>query len=336
MPSSLLLPAITDMEQLIFSIKSDEDFNQLAIDIFRYQYTNNEVYRDFVDLMGINPGDVQDVRNIPFLPISFFKTHEVKSFSEKEEAAFRSSGTSGASTSKHFVKSLDLYRKGAFEAFTCEFGAPADYAIMALLPGYLERADSSLVWMVKEFMDLGDPEHTGFYLNDFKQLSEQLVLNEAAGRKTLLIGVTHALLQFASEFPIELNNTIIMETGGMKGTGKELTRTEIHQTLKESFRVESVASEYGMTELLSQCYATQDGKFTTPPWVKMDVRQTTDPLSTESIGKAGRLNIIDLANLYSCSFIATDDLAKMNSNGTFELLGRIDHSDIRGCNLLAL
>lgn len=325
----------TDFQQL-FSIQNSNEFDSLAMEIFRFQYRANTVYGTYCNHLGKSPSNVTHLSEIPFLPIEFFKSKTVVSTHNKPEAIFESSGTTQNTTSKHFVSDLSLYERSFMQAFTLFYGPVEELCILALLPSYLERSGSSLVYMVNELVTRSQHPNSGFYLYNLKDLHQKMRAQEASGSKTLLIGVSFALLDLAEQFPTPLKYTTIMETGGMKGRRKELIRAELHDILKDAFEVPSIHSEYGMTELLSQAYSQGNGIFKTPPWMKILTRDTEDPLSLQSDGKTGGLNVIDLANLHSCSFIATQDLGKTYSNGTFEVLGRFDNSDIRGCNLLAL
>ena len=270
------------------------------------------------------------------MPISFFKTHKVTSTQKEPETIFTSSGTTQSTTSKHFVPDIELYEKSFLKAFELFYGMPKDFCILALLPSYLEREGSSLIYMVNSLIEKSGHPHSGFYLHNLEELHQKLKILESKGAKTLLIGVSFALLDLVEQFPSNLTNTTVMETGGMKGRRKELIREELHQILEKGLGVEHIHSEYGMTELLSQGYSKGNGIFETPPWMKIVTRDTEDPLSIQPNGKTGGVNVIDLANLYSCSFIATQDLGKTHPNGTFEVLGRFDDSDIRGCNLMVL
>lgn len=319
-----------------FNISS---FEEKALETFHFQYRANPVYRQFADLTGVNPALVKNLTKIPFLPISFFKSHEVVAGDFEPEIYFESSGTTQTGNSKHFVKSLAVYRRSFLAAFELFYGNPNEWCILALLPSYLERGHSSLVVMADELIRLSGHSSSGFYLDQFESLHQTLLTLEKQGQKTILIGVTFALLDFAAIFPMQLKHTIVMETGGMKGRKKEMTRTEVHAILKDHLGVTEVHSEYGMTELLSQAYAPGDGIFITPPWMKVLLRAEDDPfLLQDNMGRnldAGLINIIDLANRYSCSFIATDDLGLMHSDGRFEVIGRLDNSDIRGCSLMS-
>ena len=320
----------------IFNINNADDFEEVALDIFKFQYENNEVYRDFCIHLRKSPKNVSSSLEIPFLPISFFKTHRVVSTQKDSQTIFTSSGTTQSTTSKHFVPDVELYEKSFLKAFELFYGMPKDFCILALLPSYLEREGSSLIYMVNSLIEKSGHPHSGFYLHNLEELHQKLKILESKGTKTLLIGVSFALLDLVEQYPSTLTNTIVMETGGMKGRRKELIREELHQILKKGLGVEHIHSEYGMTELLSQGYSKGNGIFETPPWMKIVTRDTEDPLSIQPNGKTGGVNVIDLANLYSCSFIATQDLGKTHPNGTFEVLGRFDDSDIRGCNLMVL
>jgi hypothetical protein len=310
-------------------------FNKAAIDGFRFQYKTNEVYRRFCDALRFQANNVPDYTGIPFLPIGFFKTRQLMSTAFEPEVVFESSGTTQTIQSRHYIKSIALYEQAFFRGFELQYGNPDQYCILGLLPSYLERSHSSLVYMVKRLMDKSAHPANGFYLHEFENLATRLQELEAKQQPTLLFGVTFALLDFAEQFQISLNATNILETGGMKGRREELTREEVHIQLKKSFGLPSIHSEYGMTELLSQAYSTGDGIFRCPPWMKVLVRDEDDPLHISTKGK-GAINIIDLANIYSCCFIATDDVGEVFEDGSFRILGRMDNSDIRGCSLLAL
>ena len=297
------------------------------------------MYKKYVDSLRINPGNINTIETIPFLPISFFKTHEITTTTFEPEIIFESSGTTGQNTSRHLVKKISLYRKSFSKAFNLFYGNPKDWCILGLLPGYLERNNSSLVSMVHSLIGKSENNNSGFYLNNHERLYQTIVHNEIIEQPTLLIGVTFSLLDFAEKYSMKLQNTVVMETGGMKGRREEITREEVHQFLQNKLGVPVVHSEYGMTELLSQAYSKQEGLFHNPPWMKVLVREYNDPFAIISNTVAntpanGLLNIIDLANLYSCSFIATDDVGKVYKNGAFEVLGRRDVSDLRGCSLL--
>lgn len=318
----------------IFSLDKVTLFEKTVFEVFRFQYKNISVYHQFCNSINKTPLSVSSLNEIPFLPIDFFKTHRIISEKSETQAIFGSSGTTGTTPSFHHVKDLSIYENSFKNTFQLFYGAPQDYCILALLPSYLERNDSSLVYMVDKLMKLSKHPQNGFYKNDFHSLSNTLRTLENRQQKTLLIGVSFALLDFAQQYPMPLNNTIIMETGGMKGRQEEITREELHRILALAFQQKNIHSEYGMTELLSQAYSTGNGIFTPPPWMKILIRETYDPLQVGLTNKTGGINIIDLANYYSCSFIATQDLGKDLGNEKFEVLGRFDHSDIRGCNLL--
>lgn len=318
----------------IFSLDEPGSFEALAMDVFRHQFFHNPVYREFSEAINRNPFNVTTPDQIPFLPVSFFQQHRVVAFDSSEERVFTSSGTTGSIPSKHFVFDTGIYEGSFVRAFRRFYGDPSDYCILALLPGYLERSGSSLVYMVDHLIGLSNHPHSGFYLHDLSALAGKLHQLHEKGQRILLIGVSFALLDLAEQFPVPIPNAIIMETGGMKGRRKELVREELHQSLMDAFGVESVHSEYGMTELFSQAYSEGQGLFECPPWMKVLIRDTNDPLSLLPHGRSGGINIIDLANIHTCSFLSTQDLGKTYPNGKFEVLGRFDNSDIRGCNLM--
>ncbi|MEZ4809521.1 MAG: acyl transferase [Allomuricauda sp.] len=326
----------SDDIQRIFSISNPREFERLALEVFQFQYTHNPQYKTFCELLGKPPSKIRHTSDIPFLPIEFFKTHKVATSQQPPEVIFESSGTTKSAISRHYVPDLGLYRQSFLKGFAEFYGPVETYCVLALLPSYLEREGSSLVYMVNEFITRSQHPESGFYLYDLEALKQQLIHLENQQTKTLLIGVSFALLDLAEQFPLPLKHTVIMETGGMKGRRKELIRKELHSVLKTAFGVPKIHSEYGMTELLSQAYSQGDGLFKTPPWMKIMVRDTEDPLTLQNHGVTGGINVIDLANVYSCSFIATQDLGRAYPNETFEVLGRFDHSDIRGCNLMAL
>jgi phenylacetate-coenzyme A ligase PaaK-like adenylate-forming protein len=328
----------TIQEENIWAV-SAENFSSLALDIFHFQYQNNPVYRRYCDTLGIVPRKVETLTQIPYLPIQFFKSHEVTSTQFVPEAIFESSGTTQSNTSRHLVKSLATYETSFNKAFRIFYGEPSDWCIIGLLPSYLERTNSSLVMMVDKLIQQTGKQESGFYLNEFQQLQGALQQLEQQQQKTLVIGVTFALLDFADGYGMPLQHTTIMETGGMKGRRQEITRQQVHEQLCARFGLQKIHSEYGMTELLSQAYSAGDGIFTCPPWMKILLREEDDPFSINLPREKvinGAVNVIDLANLYSCSFIATDDAAKLYPGGGFEILGRLDNSDTRGCSLLAL
>lgn len=319
----------------IFNINSSEEFKKKALEVFKFQFENNRVYRSYCDLLYKHPSDINDISDIPFLPISFFKTHKVISSEATPEILFSSSGTTGAVTSKHFVTDLDIYKSSFQKAFQYFYGDIDDYIILALLPSYLEREGSSLIYMADDFIKNSRHSESGFYLNQFDVLSEKLKALDTSGKKVLLLGVSFALLDLAERYKLSLQNTIVIETGGMKGRRKELIRNELHTILTNAFSVSEIHSEYGMTELLSQAYSKGNGIFKCPPWMKVLSRDPEDALSIVE-GQTGGINVIDLANVNSCSFIATQDLGKVYDDGSFEIIGRFDNSDIRGCNLMIL
>lgn len=320
----------------IFNIRTAEEFKRVALDVFSFQYQKNKTYRTFCDLLNTNPEKVKTIRQIPFLPIGFFKSHKITVTPDHTDIIFTSSGTTGSSTSKHYVSDLSIYEQSYLEAFEHFYGNIKDYAVLALLPAYLERKGSSLIYMANDLIKQSENKHSGFYLNDLHSLKEKIDLLEKENKKILLLGVSFALLDLVENYQLKLKNTLIMETGGMKGRRKELIRTELHQILSEGFGVPEIHSEYGMTELLSQAYSKGNGIFECPPWMKIVTRDTDDPLTLQEFGKTGGVNVIDLANINSCSFIATQDLGKVYPDGSFEIIGRFDNSDIRGCNLMVL
>lgn len=320
----------------IFDINSETAFTEKALELFKFQFEENPVYRSFCDLLYIHPSDVQKLEDIPFLPIEFFKTHNVVSSKKEIQQTFTSSGTTGNVVSQHHVADLNIYKTSFQKGFSHFYGNIKDYTILALLPSYLEREGSSLIYMVEDMIQESKHPKSGFYLNDLDALKQTLLELETSGQKTLLIGVSYALLDLVEFHQFDLKHTIIMETGGMKGRRKELIKSELHAILKKGFGVDKIHSEYGMTELLSQAYSKGDGLFSSPPWMKVLIRDPEDALTILGEKKSGGLNIIDLANINSCAFIATQDLGKIHENGTFEVLGRFDQSDIRGCNLMVL
>lgn len=318
----------------IISIQTTKEFHKMAMKIFRYQYEHNEVYQKYCALVKKTPSNVKHITEIPFLPIEFFKSKKIVSNLNKEQAIFTSSGTTGQITSKHYVTDLGFYEYSFRNAFSKFYGNIEDYAILALLPSYLEREGSSLIYMIKDLIEGSNHVDSGFYLNNYEELVNKLRDLENEGQNVLLIGVTYALLDLIENFEFNLNNTIVMETGGMKGRRKEMIREELHSLLKKGFGVNEIHSEYGMTELLSQAYSLGNGIFECPPWMDVLIRETEDPFTLVTTGKTGGINVIDLANFNSCSFIQTQDLGRKFDNFSFEVLGRFDNSDIRGCNLM--
>jgi len=318
----------------IFTIASKKEFEKTTLKVFRYQYDNNIVYRDFCDFLNKDKSNVKLVRDIPFLPIQFFKSHDVVSTTNPVKVTFTSSGTTGMVTSRHLVTDTDYYEQSFRRAFSQFYGNIEDYAVLALLPSYLEREGSSLIYMVEDLIQGSNNQDSGFYLHNYDELIAKLIQLDNAGQNVLLIGVTYALLDLIEKQNFNLKNTIIMETGGMKGRRREMIREELHEVLCNGFGVSKIHSEYGMTELLSQAYSLGDGIFECPPWMDILIRDTEDALTYIGYGKTGGINVIDLANINSCSFIATQDLGKKYPNQSFEVLGRFDNSDIRGCNLM--
>ena len=318
----------------IFSISNSKGFEQIALEVFRYQAKNSEVYGQFIRNLSIDIQQIKHLDDIPFLPIEFFKNHQVITGGSEFSRVFSSSGTTGMSQSKHYVKDLELYIQSYRKAFQLFYGDINKYALLALLPSYLEREGSSLIYMVNDLINKSQNEKSGYFLDDHKLLYQTLKGLKESHTPVLLIGVTYALLDFIETYPIEFPELIVMETGGMKGKRREILREELHEILCAGFGVESIHSEYGMTELLSQAYSEGAGIFHCPPWMKVKIRDTNDPLTLLGVQQSGGLNIIDLANLHSCSFIATQDLGRSFEDGSFEVLGRFDNSDIRGCNLL--
>ena len=308
----------------------------MALQVFKFQFDNNPVYRSFCDLLYKNPSDIKTVEAIPFLPIQFFKSHHVLSSRDNIVKTFSSSGTTGSVTSKHYITDVKVYEDSFNYGFNAFYGNIKDYVVLALLPSYLEREGSSLIYMVDSLIKDSNHPESGFYLDNLSALSETLKRLDSEGKKVLLIGVSFALLDLVETYTFNLNNTIIMETGGMKGRRKELIREELHSILKTGFGVNAIHSEYGMTELLSQGYSKGNGVFNCPNWMRIITRDTEDALTIQDRGKTGGINVIDLANINSCSFIATQDLGRVNNDNSFEVIGRFDTSDIRGCNLMAL
>jgi phenylacetate-coenzyme A ligase PaaK-like adenylate-forming protein len=321
-----------ELSNRIFQAK-EADFEKLALEIFQFQYDHNSLYKSYVDHLFIDPRKVKALQQIPFLPIQFFKTQEVKTTSFEPEMVFESSGTTGSVNSKHFVKNLSLYQRSFVAAFKMQYGPVGDYCILALLPSYLERKGSSLVFMAEELIKASGHDQSGFYLYDHDRLAQSLKWLEQKQIKAILLGVTYALLDFAAKYPMPLKQTIVIETGGMKGRRKEIVRSEVHEILKKCFGLPQIESEYGMTELLSQAYSRENGIFVPAPWMKVLVRDERDPFDVRMHGE-GVLNIVDLANIYSCSFIATEDAGQVSPDGNFSVVGRVENSDMRGCSLL--
>ena len=320
----------------IFGIETQGEFESCALETFREQYLEVPVYREFCDYLGKNPANVQRLGELPFLPIEFFKTHQVLRKGNKPEAIFRSSGTTGSLLSQHSVTRLALYRESFLSGFERFYGPANEYCILAMLPSYRERPDSSLIYMVTELIRRSGHPLSGFAGSSPESLYPILDQLEKSQARVLLLGVSFALLDLATRHPRPLKNTIVMETGGMKGRRKEMVREELHKILCDGFGLQQIHSEYGMTELLSQAYSKGSGIFRCPPWMQVRTRDPEDPLSPVDFGRTGGIDVIDLANQDSCSFLATQDLGRLYADGSFEILGRFDHSDIRGCNLMAL
>jgi len=319
----------------VFTTKN-ENFEETVWQVFKFQATNVVTYKNYLQYLGVNPSNIRHLSEIPFLPISFFKTQDIIANGHKSQQTFLSSSTTGKGQSQHFAADIGVYEKSFTKAFHHFYGNPNKYCVLALLPSYLERKGSSLVYMADSLIKQSHHADSGFYLDEWDKLAQVIQKNEANGQKTLLLGVSFALLDFAASFPMQLKHTVVMETGGMKGRRKELTRFELHTALKQGFGVDSVHSEYGMTELFSQAYAKQEGRFNCPYWMRVFTRTADDPFSYADYGKTGALNIIDLANIYSCSFIETEDLGRTYADGSFEVLGRMDFSEVRGCNTMVV
>lgn len=335
MPSGI--PKPSHLAPHVFADHNEQTFRQTALALFRFQYEHNPVYRAYCNALGLATETVDAVEKIPFLPITFFKTHNVQcSANSINEVVFESSGTTGQQPSRHLVADVHVYETSFRQAFAQFYGQVENYCILGLLPSYLERSRSSLVYMVADLIKRSGHPLSGFYLYEFDKLADTLTQLEAKGQKTILFGVTYALLDFAEQHSMPLQHTTIIETGGMKGRQQELLREEVHGLLKKSFSVNSIHSEYGMTELLSQAYATASGRFHTPPWMQVLIREEDDPFSIVRTGRTGGINIVDLANSYSCAFIATEDVGRLNDDKSFDVLGRLDNAEIRGCSLLAL
>lgn len=323
-----------NLEKSIFNIHSPGQLITNALEVFRYQYDRNSVYRQFCQALGRSPQTVHHIEQIPFLPIEFFRKHTILSTSKPASLIFTSSGTTANQRSRHYVANARIYHHSFVKAFELFFGSPEEYHILALLPGYLEREGSSLIYMVKQLISLSKSPHSGFYLDELPQLQQKILDLHNDPRKVLLLGVSFALLDMAEKYPVQHPRMLVMETGGMKGRKKEMVRQELHGILQQAFGISHICSEYGMTELLSQAYSKGKGVFESPPWMKVFIRDMDDPLSFCRQGKTGGVSVMDLANLFSCSFIATQDIGKITPCGGFEIAGRFDHSDIRGCNLM--
>ncbi len=320
----------------IFKIKSDADFEKLSLQAFHYQHKSNPVYRKYCDYLNIDSSKVQSIRDIPFLPVEFFKSQNIITENKKAEVVFTSSGTTGMQTSRHLVADTQLYDRSFMFCFNYFYHSIKNYVILALLPSYLERSGSSLIYMTEKLIAASEQKESAFFLHNTQELYNILQQLEMQKRPVILLGVSFALLDFFEEFEMQLNHTVIMETGGMKGRKKEIIRSELHEFICRRAGVDAVHSEYGMTELLSQAYSKGNSIFRTPPQMRILIRDTNDPFSYLPAGKTGGVNIIDLANIYSCPFIETKDLGKTHPDRQFEILGRFDNSDIRGCNLMVI
>ncbi len=342
MPLSLISdPALLERP---FAIAGTQDFNAFALDLFFLHAESNPVYRGFLKALNIDPANVRDVEDIPFLPIGFFRNQRVLLDGVEPAVTFTSSGTThlrqglggqaGSITSSHHVPWPSLYERSFLTSFTSAYGAPSRWRVLALLPAYLERNGSSLVYMAEKLIGASGDPLSGTYLYQYDRLAEVLAQSEAEAKPTLLLGVTFALLDLAEKHPMPLKHTVVMETGGMKGRRPEIVREELHRILKEAFAITAVHSEYGMTELLSQAWSQGDGFYRCPPWMRVLLREVNDPFARVENGRTGGIDVIDLCNIASCPFISTQDLGRAHDDGSFEVLGRFDNSDVRGCNLM--
>lgn len=320
----------------IFSIKTESNFNKICLQIFEYQSNNNNTYNNYIKELKLNTSKIKHYKDIPFLPIDFFKTHNVIISNKEIQTTFSSSGTTGLTTSKHHITDLSIYEQSFIKTFEQFYGNIKDYTFLALLPNYSERNGSSLIYMVEKLMKISNNASNGFFLYNLNDLFNKLQELENKKQKTILIGVSFALIDFFEKYKINLKNTTIIETGGMKGRKKEIIREELHKIIKDASGLKHIQSEYGMTELLSQAYAKTENRYASPPWMKVLIRDTNDPFTFLKKGSSGGINIIDLANINSCSFIETKDLGKVHHDNTFEVLGRFDNSDVRGCNLMVI
>lgn len=316
----------------IFNV-DDKNFEQIAFEVFQFQYINNNIYKSYCDLLKKTPSNIGDISGIPFLPISFFKSHSVMC-TKKYDKVFHSSGTTNENLSKHYVSDIHIYEQSFLKNFIDNYGDPKDYVILGLLPNYMENKNSSLIYMVNNLIELSESNDSGFFLKEYDFIIEKMKSLARENKKIILIGVSYALLDLTESKNLNFENTIIIETGGMKGRRREMIKKELHETLKERTGLKKIHSEYGMTELLSQAYSKGDGIFSCPNWMRVYIRDINDPNFLYSNNKSGGINIIDLANINSCSFIATEDMGSLHKNGNFEIMGRIDHTDTRGCNLL--
>lgn len=320
-------------KNIIFSAHSG-NFDNLALELFHYQATKNQVYGQFLNYLGINPVSVNKVENIPFMPVRFFKKHRISTGSFQTKKIFYSSGTTSKEVSRHYIADPGLYDESILRGFGLFFGSLQKQPIMALLPSYREKPGSSLAYMAEKLIQNSSHPYSGFYLNDHETLYKKILEIKSQNEKLVLFGVSYALLDFANKYPVDLEDSVIIETGGMKGRRKEMIRDELHELLKKHFAKDQIQSEYGMTELLSQAYSLKNGIFMTPPWMKVMIRDQRDPFEILEQGETGGINVIDLANLHSCAFLAVDDIGRKWKDGSFEVLGRFDHSGIRGCNLM--
>ena len=325
---------MTDLRQRIFELANDQDFQALAMEVFRFQYENVEVYREFAGMLNRHPGSVRSVEDIPFIPVEFFKSRDILCSGRKAVREFRSSGTTGSIPSRHLLADSGFYDTSLLKGFKNAYGDPSEYTFFALTPGPDEKPESSLIYMISKLMQQSPGKGHGFFLDDFETLKERLAASDRGKNKTMLIGLTYALLDFAEKFRGDYPGLIVTETGGMKGRKAEITRPELHRRLTDAFSSAVIHSEYGMTELLSQAWSKSGGLFRTPPWMKVLIREVNDPFAFCRPGRSGGISIIDLANLYSCSYIATQDLGRAFEDGSFEVLGRFDSSDMRGCSLM--
>ena len=325
------MQSLNSLKSNLFRI-NDQNFEKAALEIFQFQYKRNPIYKTYVDHLNIHPESIDNIKKIPFLPIRFFKTHKIQISDCRTEATFESSGTTGAK-SQHFIEDLEFYQKVSSYIFEMFFTAIEKSVIIGLLPSYIERGNSSLVYMVNHFIEMSRKNDSGFYLNNTDELVDKLEKLGSSQSRIYLFGVTFALLELAEKYSNDIDNLVIIETGGMKGRGKELIREDLHSKLKFSFEKSTICSEYGMTELLSQAYLTAAGLFQTPAWMKVLIRDIYDPFCYQPTGKSGVINIIDLANVHSCAFIETEDLGVHFKDG-FKVMGRLDNADLRGCNLL--
>lgn len=325
---------VTDFWKRALQLNDSRGFDQLALELFRYQSQHVSVYKAFLEALKVDPGAIERISDIPFMPIELFKNHAVTDQPALPELCFKSSGTTQTLLSHHYVANPSIYNESLIKCFNLLYGDPSQYVFLALLPSYLERSGSSLVYMVQKLIEEGNHPESGFYLNDYGKLSGVIQTLLAGGKKIFLIGVSFALLDLFEHFPVGMGDSIIMETGGMKGKRKELVREELHDILKAASGVEMIHSEYGMTEMLSQAYSKGQGLFECPPWMKVFTHDVYDPFAVNFFGETGTISVIDLANIHSCAFIATRDIGSVNDKGLFKVLGRTDNSDIRGCNLL--